>query len=386
MTRTVLFLHSSSERYGADRQLALLMTGLDRGAWTPLAVLPHSGPLVEDLQDAGIEVIVSELAVLRRQHLTARGILSLGAGTAYDAAFLRGLIRRRNVALVHSNTSAVLAGGLGARLGGVPHVQHVREIYTGFGRPGRAFTRVLASGADVLACVSDSTAAQFGRGPGKAPPGKVTVIHDGLPRTVERAPRAPSRATLGLAQEAPVIGLLGRISEWKGQDVLIRALASAPLRERGAVALLAGSVWPGAEARRQRLLALADSLGVSERVLWAGFREDAETVYGACDVIVVPSTQPDPLPNAALEAAAAGCPVVAADHGGLPEIIAAERTGLLVAPGDPLALAGAVARLLDEPALAASLGEAAAADVRLRFAPGRMIDAVQALYARLLRS
>ena len=77
-----------------------------------------------------------------------------------------------------------------------------------------------------------------------------------------------------------------------------------------------------------------------DRVRIVGFRDDVENVYGAADVVAVPSTQPDPLPGAAIEAAAAGCAVVASAAGGLPEIIRDGETGRLVAPGD----AGALAR------------------------------------------
>jgi glycosyltransferase involved in cell wall biosynthesis len=100
--------------------------------------------------------------------------------------------------------------------------------------------------------------------------------------------------------------------------------------------------------------------------------------------VAVPSTQPDPLPNSALEAAAAGCCVVAAAHGGLPEIVSDGATGVLVTPGDPAALTAALARLRDDPALRARLGAAAAADVRARFAPALFLERTQALYDELL--
>ena len=87
-----------------------------------------------------------------------------------------------------------------------------------------------------------------------------------------------------------------------------------------------------------------------------GFRDDVENVYGAADVIAVPSTAPDPLPGAAIEAAAAGCAVVASAHGGLPEIIRDGETGRLVPPGDAAALARAAAELLDDPGLARAAG------------------------------
>ena len=134
------------------------------------------------------------------------------------------------------------------------------------------------------------------------------------------------------------------------------------------------------------MLSLAGELGVSDRLKLGGFINRVADVYGAADVIAVPSTAPDPLPGAALEAAAAGCAVIAAAHGGLPEIISDERTGLLVPPSDPAALAAGLARLIDDPRLRSTLGATASQDVRRRFAPERMFSSLQGLYAELIRS
>jgi glycosyltransferase involved in cell wall biosynthesis len=193
-----------------------------------------------------------------------------------------------------------------------------------------------------------------------------------------------ARGALGLDAAAPVIAVLGRISDWKGQDVLVRALAEPALRDRGAVGLLAGEAWPGAEARAGNVLELARGLGVEERLRLLGFRDDVETVFGASDLIAVPSTAPDPLPGAAIEAAAAGCTVIASAHGGLPEILTDGVTGRLVTPGDHAALAQTAAELLDRPELRERLGAAAAADVRARFSAGRLLDSVHELYDAVL--
>jgi glycosyltransferase involved in cell wall biosynthesis len=369
----VLLLHSSSGRYGADRQLELLATGLDRSRWSPTVVLPSPGELAAVLGAAGIEVVIRPLGVLRRELMNPRGLASLGPALTRDAVGLAGLIRRRRVALVHSNTSVVLGGGAAAALARVPHVWHVREIYSRFAAAWPAYRRVLLT-ASALPCVSQATAAQFGATP------RAVVIPDGLAVDAHRAPRGQARRALGLDSRAPVIAVLGRISDWKGQDVLVRALAEAPLRDRGVVGLLAGRPWPGAEDRLERVLSLARTLNVEDRLVLAGFRPDVETVYGAADLIAVPSTEPDPLPGAAIEAAAAGCAVIASDHGGLPEIIRDRETGRLVAPGDPAALAMVAAELLDDLSERGRLGQAAALDARARFAPARLLDRVQALY------
>jgi glycosyltransferase involved in cell wall biosynthesis len=92
------------------------------------------------------------------------------------------------------------------------------------------------------------------------------------------------------------------------------------------------------------------------------------------------------LPGSAIEAAAAGCTVIASAHGGLPEIITDGETGRLVAPGDPVALAQAAVELLDDPGLSERLGAAAAADVRRRFSPSRLLDEIHDLYDSVCRS
>lgn len=373
----MLYLHSSAGRYGADRQLALLATGLDPARYRPLVVLAMDGELREDLQAAGVEVLVRPLAVLRRAAMSPAGLVSIGATLARDAGGLARLARRRDAALIHTNTSVTLGGAAAGRIAGIPHVWHVREIYTGFERYWPLYSRLLLTAA-ALPCVSQATCAQLGGDP------RALVLHDGLAVAPDRAPRAAARVALGLSADAFVCAILGRISTWKGQDVLIRALADAALTQSGggdqAIALVAGDPWRGEEARLGDLHALAASLGVSDRVRFCGFRPDVENVYGAADVVCVPSTQPDPLPNAALEAAAAGCCVVAAGHGGLPEILTDGATGVLVTPGDPASLAAALARLHADPALRERLGAAAATDVRERFAPALLLERTQTLY------
>lgn len=373
----VLLVHSSAGRYGADRQLGLIATGLDRARFTPLVVLPAPGPLADDLRAAGVEVLVRPLAVIRRELADPLGAASVAARAAADAVALGRLVRRRRVALVHSNTSVILSGAAAAAAARVPHVWHVREIYDRFGRLWPPYRSLLGT-ASALPCVSAATADQF------RPADPTVVIHDGLALDPRRAPRSQAREALGLDPEVATIAVLGRISDWKGQDVLVRALAEPGLRERGAIGLLAGEAWPGAEQRASEVAELAADLGVGERVRMLGFREDLETVLGAADIVAVPSTAPDPLPGAAVEAAAAGCAVLASAHGGLPEIIRDGVTGRLIAPSDPAALASVAAELLDDPAQRQRLGAAAAHDVRERFSAPRLLDAIQSVYKSVL--
>jgi glycosyltransferase involved in cell wall biosynthesis len=375
--RTVLYVHSSAERYGSDRQLALITSGLDPDRYRPLVVLPDNGPLVDDLRAADVDVRVRDLAVLRRELFQPAPVARLAGRWAADAAALGRLARAEQVALVHSNTSVTLGGAAAAGVARLPHVWHVREIYSRWERWWPAWRRVLA-GADALPCVSEAARSQFdGLGPTR-------VLHDGLAGPAERMERAAARRALGLDPDVFVCLLLGRVSEWKGQLQLAAALGRPELEKRGAVGLIAGETWPGQEERGEPLRAAAERLGLEDRLRLLGFREDTPTLYGAADVVVVPSTEPDPLPNSALEAGAAGCCVVAAHTGGIPEILHEGETGRLVAPGDSVALARVLAELGDDPDQRARLGAAAAEDVHQRFAPDRLLAQVQDLYDELL--
>ncbi len=378
MTRTALYLHSSAGRYGADRQLHAIATGLDPGRWRALVALPEEGELSQDLRDAGVEVLVRPLAVLRRSLMSPAGVGRVAAAWAADAGGLGRLARARDVSLVHTNTSVTLGGAAAARLAGIPHVWHVREIYTGFERWWPGYRRLLLT-ADALPCVSRATWVQFDGAP------TASMLPDGLAIDPQQADRAASRQALGVAQDAFVIAVLGRISGWKGQDVLVRALGQPPLADRtDIVALVAGEPWRGEERHLRELHEIATRLGVGARVVHCGFRPDVDAVYGAADVVAVPSKQPDPFPNAALEAAAAGCCVVASAHGGLPEMLRDGETGILVAPDDPHGLAQVLAGLADDPVRRKALGAAAREDIRRRFSTQLMLDRVQSLYDHLV--
>ena len=250
----------------------------------------------------------------------------------------------------------------------MPHVVHVREIYAGLAPRAWPLWRRRLMQADARICVSGAVAEQFG-GYGAG----THVVHDGLTRSFARSESASNRRF--------AIAVLGRIADWKGQDVLIRALAEPALAEIGAVAVIAGDAYPG-EAGPD-IGALARTLGVHDRVQFAGFVHDPATVLASVDAVAVPSTRPDPLPNSAIEALAAGLPVVATNHGGLPEIVRDGATGLLVRPNDSAALAKALRQLADDPDRRARMGEAAAADARERFGLERMLDEVEGVYATL---
>lgn len=379
--RAVLFLHPSATRYGADLQLHALVTGLDPARYRPLVVLPEQGELGPWLREAGVEVHIHPVAVLRRALVRGGGLASTVVRFQRDRRRLGELARGAGVAVVHTNTSAVLSGQAVADRAGAPHLLHVREVYAGAGgRAGDVLWPLLRRRilrADSVVCVSDAAAAQLG------PAGHVSVIHDAPARVPAREARAQARQALGIPDGRFAVAVVGRISDWKGQEVLVRALAEPPLADLGAIGLVAGDAAPGQEHFERRLTELAGDLGLDGRLRLTGFQPDLGAVLGAADAVAVPSAHPDAFPNSALEAAAAAMPVVASAVGGIAEIVRDGATGRLVPAGNPRALAAALRELADDPGAAGRLGTAAAADVERRFPMRRTLDAIQALYDRL---
>jgi hypothetical protein len=203
VTRRVLLVHSSAGQYGADRQLELLARGLDRERFVPLVLLPFEGPLSAGLRSAGVEVFTGPLAVLRREHLSVRGLALLGREVALTQPHLTRLLAAERVDLVHANTSVVL----GLRRVAPRLVTHVREIYPGTPGAWPAYRRRLLR-ADRLLCVSEAVRERFGGAT------NARVLHDGLAIDPRTTARGPARLALGLPRDAFVVAVLGRISGW----------------------------------------------------------------------------------------------------------------------------------------------------------------------------
>jgi glycosyltransferase involved in cell wall biosynthesis len=197
-----------------------------------------------------------------------------------------------------------------------------------------------------------------------------------IPNAVGPPPPAASRDELarewGLRDGQRLVLAVGRLVEAKNQAAAVRALASV-----GEAVL----VLVGEGPLRSRLEAEAAAAGVGDRVVFAGFRSDARALMGAADAAVLPSWS-EGLPLVALEAAAAGLPLVASAVRGLRELLVDGRDALLVPPGDPAALGEALARVLREDGLAERLADGGRR-LALAHSEERMVAAYLALYATL---
>jgi glycosyltransferase involved in cell wall biosynthesis len=178
------------------------------------------------------------------------------------------------------------------------------------------------------------------------------------------------------------VGIVGRISPWKGQDVFLRAFARA-FPEGGIRARVVGGALFGEEAFGESLVALARALGIADRVTFSGHVDDVGAELASLDVAVHAFTIPEPFGQVVVEAMAAGVPVVAVDAGGPAEVVTDGVDGLLAPMGDVDALAARLTRLATDPDLRRRLVEGGRVTAA-RYAPDVVAGRVEELYRRVL--
>jgi glycosyltransferase involved in cell wall biosynthesis len=309
---------------------------------------------------------------------------------ADDVAAARAIgrwVRGWRPEIVHTHLAK--AGALGrfaAARAGVPvtvHTFHGHVLDGYFSAPvARAFLAVerrLAARTTALVAVSTAIRDELlDLGIGR--PSQWRVVPVGLelgPLLASSRDPAEARRALGLPDAGPAVGIVGRLVPVKDHPTFLRAAARLAHERPDVVIVVAGD----GESRGALEASGRDLLG--DRVRFLGWVDDLPTLYAALDVVVLTSTN-EGTPVSLVEAGAAGRPVVATRVGGVAEVVEDGRTGALVPPGDPVATAAAVERLLGDPASARAMGLAARGSVASRFDAARLDDDLVELYGELL--
>jgi glycosyltransferase involved in cell wall biosynthesis len=295
------------------------------------------------------------------------------------------IARRENAALIHSNTSAVWGGALAASRLHLPHVWHVHELITDPYLVRRLIAGMINRYSTRVVAISEAVAAHL-LADAPALAGRISVIYDAVDadRFSPAVDGSVLRAAWGATPQDVLTGVVGRISAWKGQAFFLRAFARALRSQPALKAVIVGDVAPGENWRKDELHSLAAELGVAQRVVWAGYHEDAPEVMAALDILALPSIRPEPFGMVVIEAMASGKPVIATAHGGPLESVVDGKTGLLVSPDDPEKMAAALVRLSENRGLRAEMGANGrhrAIDV---FGFQQHVQAFQNLYRELL--
>ena len=356
--------HVDAEREfsGGEVQVFLLMEGLARRGHRNLLVCPPRSAAAREADRRGIPVV--EVAMRGDADLTAVWRLT-------------GALRDARVDLVHLHTGrAAWLGGLAGRRAGLPAV--VTRRMDRPVRPGWRTRWIYERCSRRTAAIAPGIVAQLVAG--GVPRERIVLIPSAVDpeRVRPRLAAAAVRAAQGCGAQETLLLSAAALVRRKGLDVLLDAMAALAMRG------LSPRLWVAGDGpERAALAAQSERLGLAARVDWLGQRDDVGDLLAAADVFVLPS-RAEGLGVAALEAMAAGRPVVASRVGGLADAVVDGRTGLLVPPGDAIALGAALERLLHEPELRARLAAAGPGRVAEGFLAEQMVEAYERLYRDVL--
>jgi len=361
--------------YGADIGLLHSIQSLDRQKYFPIVILPFdmpAGMLSPELERLGVEYHFAHLGILRRKYLTARAIIPLIIELLRGVAYVRSTARSRRVALVYTNTFVTVSGAIGGKLAGVPVLWHIREILA-MPRPVRwLLCRMLSLFADRVVCISKAVRdSVLKEAPNLA--SKSVVVYNAVTVAANNGEgqHIGLRDELGVPQHSPLVGMVGRVSHWKGQEILAEAAALVLQRHPETHFVAVGSYFADESHYLDKLKSLIISLGLDGRFHLVDYRSNVTDVYRALDIFVLPSVKPEPFGRVTVEAMTQGRAVIATNHGGTCELIQEGVTGMLVPPSDPKSLAAAIDLLLTDGSLREKMGQQAATYARENFSlPG----------------
>lgn len=386
--KAILYVSLSKDLGGAETSLLTLVTHLPV-RYRPLVVCPGEGMLTQELRNAGIKVLTLDMSVIPFSPNPAAIIVSWSRAQPFIAA-LSTLIKAYGVDLVHANSYRIgLPVSLSARRSHVPVIWHGRDLPASQGaRLGGALAVSLL--VDRFIVNSKAVGKAFAVGHCRH---KVRVIYNGLDLAAFHAANgAKARSEFGLDSETLLIGNLGQLTPLKGQDLFLQTAAQiATVLPKAKFLIAGGPVGTAGQSEVDRsrnliyeacLYRLAVDLGLKDRVIFAGFRRDVPDIMAALNLYLHTSRK-ESFGRVLIEAQACGVPVVAPALGGIPEAVIHGETGLLVPPGDVMAMAEAALILLQKPAMQRAFEQAGQERVRRLFTIERHVEQVIKVYDEL---
>ena len=379
--RKILYIDEIPVIGGGTNSLSLILKNLDRRKYEPFLLNPE-GPVNERCRQMNIKVIpynfkhrflsirVKGKRIIDPLALTYRLI---------DGFRFSSIVKRYQIDLIHcNNISGYVASSVVSFLTRIPVIWHVRTYW-----PDKLYSLWLP---DKVIFVSDDLRKASGRNCGSP---KMMVIHNGLNLDfcTSNNRKNPFRTELGLNDHI-LVGNVGRVVPWKGLHVLIKSMQPIFKEVEKTKFLIVGDEYVNERNRQSsymmELKDLTRKLGITDKVIFTGFRADVSNVLSAIDIFVSSSIN-DPNPRAILEAMYMGCTVVGTRSGGVPEMIEDGKSGILVPPDDPESMTKAIKMLIENAALRAGMGQAAKKRVEDRFTIDITQRNIEEVYEELLK-
>lgn len=326
--KNILYLHAGAEMYGADKILLELVSGLDKKEFHPIVVLPNEGVLKSKLEENGIETHVISYPILRRKFFNPKGILEYGTTYFKQCKKIIELLKNRKIDIIHVNTTAVLEGIYLKKKLKCKLVWHVHEIILRPKIVSNVISFLVGKYADVCVAVSKAVKNHLVDS-GFVKDKQVKVIYNGVD-SEKFNPNVDSEYLYNewdVPKDAIKVGMIGRVNAWKGQNDFLDSTEKLLKKYTKLYLFIVGSAFAGEEWRVEELKAKINRIENHNRIIFSEFRVDTPAIHTFFDVLVLPSTNPDPLPTVVLEAMSSGTPVIGYRHGGVTEMVIDGTTG-----------------------------------------------------------
>jgi glycosyltransferase involved in cell wall biosynthesis len=399
--KRVLYVDHTAMLGGGELSLLDIVSNLDRKRFVPLVVLGEDGPLARRLEEFKVETLLlpldSSVKNMRKDSLQWAALLRFKDyfRIISYAKKLVQIIRSRKIDIVHTNSlKADITGGLAAKLTNTPLIWHIRDRIAKDYLPGPAvkiFRLLCQLMPDFIVANSKSTLATLGR----MRKGRFKIIYAGVTVSSKSdvlyegvSLRNPPTPKASQAIKSPLVGLVGRVSPWKGQHIFLKAAAKVHQHYPDVRFQIIGAALFDEHSYLASVRALCTELDMDECVEFTGFRDDIEVQVSNLDIFVHASTIPEPFGRVVLEGMASGKPIIATSGGGIPELVIDQVTGILIPLSDPDsmadAMADAICSLISDPSRACRMGELAQQRARDCFPLSRTIIQLEEIYDVLL--
>jgi glycosyltransferase involved in cell wall biosynthesis len=366
----LLFTTISGEMIGGgQRSLLLNLERLNKKRFKPFLICPSEGDLIEKAKKLGVETTIIKMGSLKRLDF-----FSIPA-TIWK---LKRFIKQKNIDLIHTDAPRqTFHAGIAARLTGKPLIWHVRVS-----APERKlYEKFLSTLASKIIAVSKAALKRFEGLASKSD--KFVVIYNGVDLTEFNQQLADKRfkEEFEIEDDWFLVGTVGQLIPSKGQEAFLKAAAQVSKLFPNVKFIIVGD---GNEAYRKKLEDLSKKLGIDEKVIFTGFREDIPQITSSLDIVVLPSLHFEGFSRVVLEGMAFCKPVIATRVGGNPEAVKDGKTGILVSPGDPQRLAKAILELVKNENKRFQLGIAGRRRAEKLFNIEKNIAQIEKLYEELL--
>ncbi|MCF7804248.1 MAG: glycosyltransferase [Candidatus Marinimicrobia bacterium] len=290
--------------------------------------VPNEGPLVSELRKRKCKIQTMELGIIRRKYLNFFGLSNRIYALVWSILKLGKIIREDKIDVIYSNTLAVLCGAFAAKFFQKKHIWHIHEIIDS-PKIFALFLSVLIQHLSDSAIAVSTPVKKYWDTIYKRKSEKdiIKIIHNGIPLEDFDVSRSSLREEIGCDDRCTIVGMIGRVHHWKGQDYFLKMANKIHQDFENVRFIMVGDTFSGYEYLYENLSKLIQGFGLENVVYDLGYRRDIPNLLKGFDVFVLPSTLPDPLPTVVLEAMAMQVPVVATAHGGALEMVEHGKTG-----------------------------------------------------------